>query len=169
MNPEWHEVNTTGSKPASISHHSSLVYQNKMYLFGGSMKGSENLNLYALDLIKDKWEIVKTKPQGGKPTNIPNTRDEHSCVFQDNGMVIFGGFEFGERSNDMLRFSFIDHTWERLSPLGDDRPCARAGHSAVVRLNPAQGDCMYIFGGKDDDNNKLCDTWKFNFKTMIWT
>lgn len=28
---------------------------------------------------------------------------------------------------------------------------------------------MYIFGGKDDDNNKLNDTWKFNFKTCIWT
>ena len=28
---------------------------------------------------------------------------------------------------------------------------------------------MYIFGGKDDDNNKLNDTWKFNFKSFSWT
>ena len=28
---------------------------------------------------------------------------------------------------------------------------------------------MFIFGGKDDDNNKLNDTWKFNFKSAAWT
>ena len=28
---------------------------------------------------------------------------------------------------------------------------------------------MFVFGGKDDDNNKLNDTWKFNFNTCIWT
>ena len=28
---------------------------------------------------------------------------------------------------------------------------------------------MYIFGGKDDDNTKMNDTWKFNFKTCTWT
>lgn len=27
---------------------------------------------------------------------------------------------------------------------------------------------MYIFGGKDDENNKLQDTWKFNFHTKTW-
>ena len=28
---------------------------------------------------------------------------------------------------------------------------------------------MYIFGGKDDDNNKLNDVWKFNFGTREWS
>jgi hypothetical protein len=28
---------------------------------------------------------------------------------------------------------------------------------------------MYIFGGKDDENDKLNDTWKFNFNTFEWT
>ena len=90
-------------------------------------------------------------------------------MLQDNGMIIFGGFAFGERTNDIFRYSFIDNTWEKLQPTSGPRPCPRAGHSAAVRLNPAQGDCMFIFGGKDDDNNKLCDTWKFNFKTLTWT
>mmetsp|Transcript_33182 Transcript_33182/g.50847 ORF Transcript_33182/g.50847 Transcript_33182/m.50847 type:complete len:92 (+) Transcript_33182:863-1138(+) len=84
-------------------------------------------------------------------------------------MIIFGGFAFGERTNEIYRFSFIDNTWEKIIPHSEVVPCPRAGHSAVVRMNPAQGDCMYIFGGKDDDNNKMSDTWKFNFKTQIWT
>jgi hypothetical protein len=28
---------------------------------------------------------------------------------------------------------------------------------------------MYVFGGKDDENNKLDDLWKFNFLTKEWT
>jgi len=28
---------------------------------------------------------------------------------------------------------------------------------------------MYIFGGKDDENNKLDDLWKFSFLTKEWT
>lgn len=28
---------------------------------------------------------------------------------------------------------------------------------------------MYIFGGKDDENNKCSDVWKFNFETNKWT
>ena len=27
---------------------------------------------------------------------------------------------------------------------------------------------MYIFGGKDDENNKLNDTWKFHFIRKQW-
>ena len=28
---------------------------------------------------------------------------------------------------------------------------------------------MYIFGGKDEDNLKLNDIWKYNFETRVWT
>lgn len=28
---------------------------------------------------------------------------------------------------------------------------------------------MYIFGGKDDENKKLNDLWKFNFSIEQWT
>lgn len=27
---------------------------------------------------------------------------------------------------------------------------------------------MYIFGGKNDENQKLNDTWKFHFSTNTW-
>lgn len=52
---------------------------------------------------------------------------------------------------------------------GKLQPCPRAGHSAVIRYNKDSGDHMYIFGGKDDENCKLSDTWKFNLDTFEWT
>ena len=112
INPEWVEMACTGTKPPPMSHHSSLVYQTKMYMFGGSTRVSENLNFYTLDLVKDQWQIIKPKALHGDPENFPKTRDEHSCILQENSMVIFGGFAFGERTNNIFRYRFIDNTWE---------------------------------------------------------
>lgn len=43
------------------------------------------------------------------------------------------------------------------------QPVPRSKHSAVV-----YNDSMYIFGGKDDDNNKLNDFWKLDLSTYEW-
>ena len=44
-------------------------------------------------------------------------------------------------------------------------PCPRSGHSAVL-YGTSQ---MVVFGGKDDENNKLDDIWEFDFDTFRWT
>ena len=42
---------------------------------------------------------------------------------------------------------------------------ARAGHSIVEHK-----DNFYVFGGQDDDNNKLNDIWKFTSTTpAVWS
>ena len=41
------------------------------------------------------------------------------------------------------------------------KPCQRSGHSASLYK-----DGMYIFGGKNDENNKLDDLWEFNFTDL---
>lgn len=84
-------------------------------------------------------------------------------------MIIFGGFVFGERTNSVFRYNFKMNTWEKLPISGKNAPCARAGHSAVIRYNSDKGDHMFIFGGKDDENQKLSDTWKLNLTTFEWT
>lgn len=69
----------------------------------------------------------------------------------------------------MYQFFFKTSSWERIYPINADvGPCPRVGHSAVIKYDKQKGDCMYIFGGKDDENNKLNDTWKFNFTTKEW-
>ena len=47
-------------------------------------------------------------------------------------------------------------------------PCPRAGHSAIIRKTD-NDDFMYIFGGKDDENNKLNDIWRFSFTSNTWS
>lgn len=95
---------------------------------------------------------------------MPLARDDHTAVVYEGSMVIFGGFTSdGERSNDLYRYHFKDNKWERVSVLGQDAPAPRAGHSALVF-----GDSMVIFGGRDQDSNKLNDIWIFNFSTYQW-
>lgn len=152
-----------------MSHHTCVEYQGKMYLFGGSSVNGENLNLYSLDLHSWRWNILKPKAANGNAENMLTTRDEHSCVIHNDSMLVFGGFAFGERSNSIYRYNFRMNIWELIKSKGSACPCPRAGHSAVLRYNQEEGDCMYIFGGKDEDNIKLSDTWKFNLTTLEWT
>ena len=78
-------------------------------------------------------------------------------------MVIFGGFVEGERTNSIYRYYFNDNKWEKVAVLGIEQPSNRAGHSAIV-----YNDTMVIFGGRDEDNNKLNDIWSFNFTNYQW-
>jgi hypothetical protein len=78
-------------------------------------------------------------------------------------MYVFGGFEKGARTNSTLMFDLATHTWHPFKALTAAAPVPRAGHSACVF-----GDCMYVFGGKDDENEKLRDLWRLNFSDMVW-
>lgn len=62
QHPEWEQLTTTGNIPKPIANHTSVVFENKMYLFGGSGGMCENTELYCLDLNKNYWSVVK--PQG---------------------------------------------------------------------------------------------------------
>ena len=48
--------------------------------------------------------------------------------------------------------------------MSQNLPPSRAGHSAVLYQ-----DRMIVFGGKDEDNNKLNDIWAFDFPTNKWS
>lgn len=91
----WKQVQYKGSDtPGPISHHTSVVYGDKMFLFGGSREnGEENRHLFQLNMEKLSWSIVKPKSGGF----IPESRDEHSAVVSGQSMIVFGGFERGVR------------------------------------------------------------------------
>ena len=169
-NAEWELIETQGAnKPKPLANHTCVEYQGKMYAFGGSNLGGENLIMNTLDLHRNQWNIVKPKAAGNVESNMLHTRDEHSCVVYNESMLVFGGFSFGERSNSIFKYNFRMNTWEKIDHKSQAVPCPRAGHSAVIRYNKEEGDHMYIFGGKDDENLKLSDTWKFNLSTQEWT
>jgi N-acetylneuraminic acid mutarotase len=101
--------------PGGISHHTTVLYNDKLYLYGGCKANCEpNEKMFALDMRSSpfKWEIVEPMPLGDNP----KTRDEHSACYYDNSMIIFGGFVNGLRTNQVYRFHFLSKKWELLKP-----------------------------------------------------
>lgn len=135
-----------------------------MYLVGGSMHGKEYTcnQMYRLDLNTFNWDLVKTKGESGPVGSL----DEHSASIHEQSIVIFGGFIDGTREARVFTFDVATFTWELMEPADPSKPVpsARAGHSGTIHKND-----LYIFGGKDDLNEKLNDIWKFNLSTRVWT
>jgi len=93
--------------------------------------------MHCLDLNKHQWTLLKPRAKDNKEANLPVTRDEHSCVVHNDSMVIFGGFAFGERTNDIFRYEFKNDQWEKIPTVSQPNsvPCPRAGHSAVIKVD----------------------------------
>jgi N-acetylneuraminic acid mutarotase len=77
-------------------------------------------------------------------------------------MWVFGGFDSGMRQNSVITYDFTTNKWSKITTSGKG-PQPRAGHSAVVHENK-----MYIFGGKDEDNEKQKDLWCLDLNTFVW-
>ena len=159
---QWKHIATKGEDtPGCLAHHTSVVYADKMYLFGGSNLDQENRKFLILDMNMLKWELVKSKG------DLPITRDEHTAVIYDNesSMIVFGGFCNGSRTNELIKYLFQENRWVKLTiPAEIEQPCPRSGHTACIYEN-----AMYVFGGKDDDNNKLNDLWKLDLNSYKWS
>lgn len=79
-----------------------------------------------------------------------------------DSFLIFGGFTEGSRVNECYIGTKKGLTleWKQVGQKSANKPCIRASHSSVVFNNKC-----YIFGGQDDDNNKLNDLWEFDIAT----
>jgi N-acetylneuraminic acid mutarotase len=88
-----------------------------MYLFGGSSQEHKSTqhSFYTLDLKNLKWEGIIARG------DVPVSRDDHTAVLYEGGMVIFGGFTpDGEKSNEVYMYYFKENKWEKISVLGLD-------------------------------------------------
>jgi N-acetylneuraminic acid mutarotase len=158
--------------PKAVAHHTSIVNGDNMFLIGGSNTKSENKGFFKLSMRDMSWELVEQlqnsrvvsssyKDKGSKVL----TRDGHSSCFSQEfkQMYIFGGFIAGERTNQLIVYSFKGPAWARVKTTGPS-PSARNGHSACL-----YNGFMYIFGGRNNDNKKLNDLWKYDILKQEWT
>lgn len=106
------------------------------------------------------WSVIRTR---GDQVML---RDEHTGVVdqETTQMIIFGGFQQGNRTNQTSIYNFTTNQWENIEIApGQPIPCPRSGHSASIHNGN-----MYIFGGKNDDAEKLNDLWVYNLAEKRW-
>ena len=146
------------NKPGKIAYHTLTLHSdNKWLLVGGSTLGEDNPNLYEFDLYTLEWKLLKNS----KPTEL-NSIDEHSACLCGDFIYIFGGNVHGFKSDKMIIYDIKSEMWSiKEFKRG---PWARSSHSSVVKDTK-----MYVFGGKDYENNKLKDFWIYDWLNSSWT
>jgi N-acetylneuraminic acid mutarotase len=160
----WEQIQYRGPKsPGRISHHRCAVTGDKMILVGGLKGETSNTDCWLFDLKTNAWEVAKLSG------DLPQAIDDHALVQLDKQIAIFGGFAGGSRVNSVRAAAFTAPNglaWTLLR--GEERPSKtmpieRNAHTAV-----GQGNSLFVFGGQDEDNNKLGDLWEFNLTTKQW-
>lgn len=86
----------------------------------------------------------------------------------DGSFLVFGGFVNGSRVNELAKFTManaqtISAQMLQASTTEETAPKCRASLCSAV-----YNDKLYLFGGQDDDNNKLDDLWEFDIAVGTW-
>lgn len=157
---KWEEIKSSGASPEPVSGQSSIIVENKLYMFGGeNSRQQATNNLYILDLDQLKWEkriFIEN--------DIPNMMG-HTANYNhfDNSLIIFGGFAKGKYLNTVYSYSIEKLYWELNETAQTELPEGRIYHSAVLAE-----DALYIYGGVNIDGNYLGDMWKFDLVSKLW-
>jgi N-acetylneuraminic acid mutarotase len=157
---QWERVHVeSGCALPAKTEHSAVIYQNKMYLFGGYSGEYFTNTLYAYDFEKNECTHVVTSG------DVPSVRSAHVGVVYQDKMYIFGGWNGAEQNNDLYSYDFATSRWAKIVCNGPvPRPrCSHAG-SVSDRFHS-----MFIFagyGGKD--HGYLNDLCQFDFETLRW-
>jgi hypothetical protein len=107
LNTEKWKLAQTTKGPEPRSNHSAVIFQDRMYIFGGISEEGEKINeLWRLDLRTYVWENLKCNG------DIPSGRSGQSAIVYNEHMILFGGMkDITKETNDMYSYNFFTSTW----------------------------------------------------------
>jgi len=177
---KWSVPKVCGCVPAARDGHSSCIFGDAMYIFGGYEEAAEPFrpDVYKLDLNLFEWTLLKCK---GEP---PLYRDFHTATAIGDKMFIFGGRsdKTANGNNDHHHFNhfpgliagheyysdklvYLDIPslrWET-PVISSPKPKGRRSHSSIA----VDGNLL-IFGGYNGHKREhMNDLWLLD--TSIWT
>lgn len=130
------------------------IPHNSTLLIHGGYGDSENRNIYSLNLESEDWRLFRT---------CDSSLVGHSAVEIEGRMLIFGGWNEKEYSDELILYDPQDDSIKSMtrtgSPSNWDYPAGRRDHSLTLAHNN-----VYLLGGWDSwawDNS--CDSF-----TKLW-
>jgi len=133
----WRAIHPKGNLPTKRTSHSAVIYQNKMYVFGG-FSGDEYLNdLFEFDMETETWTDISSFCKG----DIPTARSRFCASVHDNCMYILGGWNKVGYFDDFYSYNFDTRVWTNLTNEKFKIPCISQYSMAT------DGNFFYIFGG----------------------
>ena len=168
----WGRAVSNGVPPAPRYHHSAVVHETSMFIFGGytgDIHSNSNLtnrnDLWEYKFSTGQWSQCFPAAAGRKPV----ARSAHGAAVYEGKLWIFAGYDGNARLNDMWTISLVGgaaetgaRVWEEVVQTGECPPTCCNFPIAVAR------DCMYVFSGQSGakKNNSL---FQFHFKSSTWT
>ncbi|KAH7910001.1 hypothetical protein BJ138DRAFT_1009756 [Hygrophoropsis aurantiaca] len=125
--------------PAPRRAHTSVLYQNKIWVFGGG-NGLTALNdLWTLDvgvsIDRMRWEPIRTR---GEP---PAPRGYHTANLVGNVMIVIGGSDGRECFSDVWCLNLDTLIWTRIN--------LQVSHRRLSHTSTQVGSYLFIVGGHD--------------------
>ena len=110
---EWQNVQVNGIMPPPRAGHSAVVYNGKMWIFGGKSNDNDKmLDFRAIDFAKKSWEKIDFIMDDD--VHIASRSGHSASIFQDH-MIIFAGIhEVTHELDDMAAFNFKTKKWVHL-------------------------------------------------------
>lgn len=135
--PRWSKLHIAGLAPVPRSSHSSVSFQDQIFIFGGYDGRLRKQDLYILDVPTQRW--IKPQIEG----LLPSVRYNHSCTNIGHQLYVFGG-SGGNSKNDLwvLDLNQKPYTWSKPNVLGST-PSPRYWHTCVS-LSKNE---LIVFGG----------------------
>jgi Kelch motif/Galactose oxidase, central domain len=186
-------TNTPGARFQSAT----WVYNNKLYLMGGSGNAGYFNDLWEYDPSTNNWTWLKgssTTYQLGiygtlgvaSSSNVPGARRASSSWVYSNKLYLFGGSAYNGSAtlyhNDLWEYDPESNNWRWIkgsNSTGQFGVYGTIGVSASTNTPGAReqtftwinGDKVYIFGGRGFSSSSqasLADLWEYNSITNNW-
>jgi hypothetical protein len=154
-----------GKAPSPRYGHTSFVYRDLMYFFGGddgdhvasptNYRTKHYNDFWRFDLARNTWDEVPGRG-GGEPW--PPPRSLHTSGLVGNTFVIYGGLGLG----DTWGYDLGTGKWREF--VAPANPGIRYAASYA-----ADASHMYIFGGSREGGAPFDDFWRFELASGQWT
>jgi N-acetylneuraminic acid mutarotase len=143
---KWKQVKYTGYTPPPRLLHSSTVFQNKIYVFGGRHEQDRLNDLCCYDLETNVFKLIEVD-------DAPTPRTSRSLCLYQNSLILFSGFDIYGYTNDTWQFDLIRQRWKELQQ-DRPRPEPRCAHLTIA---DEKNQYLMVFGGEKTDSASLND------------
>eukprot|EP01080_Neovahlkampfia_damariscottae_P011723 gene11723-5062_t len=149
------KVEVENSNPKPRSGHSSVIKDDKMYVFGGSNVSDDTVryfnDLNVFDVETMSWSKLSTKG------DVPAARDNHKCICVSDKLYIYGGWcPKTTNDNSVYELDLNSSTWSKVK---NSDSSIRYSH-AFAYLDST----FIIFGGRNSEMKLLKDVSVFKLQ-----
>jgi N-acetylneuraminic acid mutarotase len=111
----WKRIMSPQPRPPARCSHTTVYYNNALYVFGGEFASADNYHHYKdiwkFDIKTNLWTEIKPRNRCG-----PTSRSGHRSLVWRHYMIIFGGFFEAVREtprwyNDLHVYDFSTNSW----------------------------------------------------------